>query len=131
MDLTWPQVLAWRLQQHYLEPVGDASVTEVVERLGAVLAMDEAAAELSVGRRRSGSQPGELARALEAGRLVMAYAFRGATHYLSPATVGPTSPCAPRAASGSCRAGRSTTPCRRSSGPTSGRRSARRSPTAR
>ena len=37
VKLTWPQVLAWRMERSFLEPIGGASVTEVVRRLcGAV-----------------------------------------------------------------------------------------------
>ncbi len=84
MSITWSQALAWRLQQHLLEPVGGESVAAVVRRLGAVPAMDEGLAELAVAVRRAGSRAGELAQALDDGRVVKAFAFRGATHYLSP-----------------------------------------------
>jgi hypothetical protein len=72
------------MQRHLLEPVGDESVAGVVQRLGAVLASDEGLAELAVRTRRTGSQRGEVARALAKGRLIKVCAFRGATHYLSP-----------------------------------------------
>ena len=84
MSITWSQALAWRMQRQLLEPVGDPSVADVVRRLGAVPAMDGALAELAVRARRSRSGPGELARALADGSVVKAFAFRGATHYLSP-----------------------------------------------
>lgn len=84
MAITWRQALAWRMQRQLLEPVGAESVGGVVRRLGAVPAMDPASAELAVRARRSRSQPGELARALAAGEVIKSFAFRGATHYLSP-----------------------------------------------
>src|SRR6186997_900862 len=84
MPLTWPQALAWRMRRHLLEPVGSESVEGVVRRLGAVPSMDESLAELAVRARRTTSQPGEVAQALADGRLIKAYAFRGAMHYLSP-----------------------------------------------
>jgi hypothetical protein len=84
VSVTWSQALAWRMQRHLLEPVGDVSVAEVVRRLGAVLATDEASAELAVGARRVRSRPGELGRALTDGTIIKAFAFRGATHFLSP-----------------------------------------------
>jgi Winged helix DNA-binding domain len=84
VSITWSQALAWRMRRHLLEPVGSASVEEVVRRLGAVPSMDESLAELAVRVRRTESQPGELAGALVDGRLVKAFAFRGAMHYLSP-----------------------------------------------
>ena len=72
------------MQRHLLEPVGGASVTDVVRRLGAVLATDEALAELAVGARRAAPVPGELGRALDDGEVVKVFAFRGAMHYLAP-----------------------------------------------
>lgn len=83
VSITWPQALAWRMRRHLLEPVGDEPVASVVARLGAVPAMDDASAELAVRSRRSRSRPGEVARTLAEGRIIKAFAFRGATHYLS------------------------------------------------
>src|SRR3954451_17194406 len=82
--LTWSQALAWRLERHLLEPIGSEPVDEVVRRLGAVLAMDEALAELATRARSTASAPGALARALADGTVIKAFAFRGSTHYLSP-----------------------------------------------
>jgi hypothetical protein len=76
------------MQRHLLEPVGDEPVEGVVRRLGAVLAGDEALAELAVRTRRTRSQRGEVARALAEGRVTKVFAFRGATHYLSPVDGG-------------------------------------------
>lgn len=72
------------MQRHLLEPVGEEPVEGVVRRLGAVLATDEGLAELAVRTRRSRSQSGEVACALAEGRVIKVFAFRGATHYLSP-----------------------------------------------
>ena len=83
-SVTWAQALAWRLERQLLDPVGSASVADVVRRLGAVLSMDESLAELAVRTRRTSSRPGELAAALAAGEVVKAFAFRGSMHYLSP-----------------------------------------------
>ena len=47
VSVTWIQALAWRLERHLLDPVGSASVADVVRRLGAVLSMDESLAELA------------------------------------------------------------------------------------
>lgn len=82
--MTWAQALAWRLGRQLLDPVGEASVAEVVRRLGAVPSMDESLAELAVRTRRTTSTPGELARALADGTVVKAFAYGGAVHYLSP-----------------------------------------------
>ncbi len=88
MTISWSQALAWRLRRHLLEPVGTGSVADVVGRLCAVPAMDEGLAELAIRARRVHSQPGELAAALADGSVVKAFAFRGATHYLSVEDAG-------------------------------------------
>ncbi|NHA68813.1 DNA glycosylase AlkZ-like family protein [Phycicoccus flavus] len=88
LAVTRPQALAWRLARHLLDPVGDASVVEVVRRLGAVPTMDGAKAELAVRTRRRDSAPGELAAAVDAGDLVQVFAFRGAVHVLAPDDAG-------------------------------------------
>jgi hypothetical protein len=84
MSVTWPQALAWRMHRHLLEPVGSEPVEGVVRRLGAVPSMDESLAELAIRARRTTSQAGEVSEALADGRLIKAFAFRGAMHYLSP-----------------------------------------------
>ena len=84
MALTWEQALAWRLRRHLLNPVGTGSVGDVVGRLGAVPAWPDMTPELAVGFRRTGSGPGDVARALEAGEVFKTYAFRGATHLVTP-----------------------------------------------
>ncbi len=84
MSVSWPQALAWRTGQHLLDPVGTAPVVDVVRRLGAVLAMDGALAELAVRTRRASSEPGELAAAWRAGEVVTTFAFRGSMHHVSP-----------------------------------------------
>jgi hypothetical protein len=83
MSLSWSQALSWRMQRQLLHPVGTASVAGVVRRLGAVPRPDNGA-ELAIRARRARSRPGEVARALAEGRLIKAYAFRGATHLLTP-----------------------------------------------
>jgi len=65
-------------------PVGTESVAGVVRRLGAVPAQLDAAAELAVRARRERSQPGEVARALAEGQMIKTFAFRGATHLVTP-----------------------------------------------
>jgi hypothetical protein len=88
MALTWSRALAWRLGRQLLDPLGEASVVDVVGRLGAVPAWPDAAAELAVGMRRQDGRSGDVARALEAGKLVKVFLFRGATHYLRPQEAG-------------------------------------------
>lgn len=83
-SVTWVQALGWRLHRQLLDPVGTDSVAGVVRRLGAVLSMDEALAELAVRSRRTTSRPGELAQALAGGSVIKVFAFRGSVHCLSP-----------------------------------------------
>ncbi len=84
VSVPWAQALAWRMERHLLDPVGSEPVAGVVRQLGAVLSMDEALAELAVRVRRTTSRPGELQAALADGKVIKAFAFRGAVHYLSP-----------------------------------------------
>ena len=84
MGLTWGQALQWRLRRHLLDPVGTATVGAVVGRLGAVAAHPDTTPELAVGLRRVASAFGDVAWALEAGEIFKTYAFRGATHLLTP-----------------------------------------------
>ena len=72
------------MERHLLDPVGSASVADVVRRLGAVLSMDESLAELAVRTRSTTSRAGDLAQALADGSVIKAFAFRGSMHYLSP-----------------------------------------------
>jgi hypothetical protein len=72
------------MRQQLLDPVGTESVAGVVGRLGAVPALPDAAAELAVRTRRERSRPGEVARALAEGRIIKTFAFRGATHLMTP-----------------------------------------------
>ncbi|HET8662400.1 MAG TPA: crosslink repair DNA glycosylase YcaQ family protein [Micromonosporaceae bacterium] len=84
MSLSWSQALAWRMRQQLLDPVGTEPVAGVVRRLGAVPAQRDAAAELAIRARRERSRSGEVARALAEGRIIKTFAFRGATHLLTP-----------------------------------------------
>ena len=72
------------MRQQFLDPVGTESVAGVVRRLGAVPAQPDASAELAVRARRERSRPGEVARAVAEGRVIKTFAFRGATHLLTP-----------------------------------------------
>jgi hypothetical protein len=84
VSLGWSQALAWRMRQQLLDPVGAESVAGVVRRLGAIPAQPDAAAELAVRVRRVRSRSGEVARALAEGRIIKTFAFRGATHLVTP-----------------------------------------------
>jgi hypothetical protein len=84
MPLSWSRALAWRLRRQLLDPVGTESVAGVVGRLGAVPALPDAAAELAIRARRQRSRSGEVARAVAEGRIIKTFAFRGATHLMTP-----------------------------------------------
>ena len=84
MFLSWSQALAWRMRQQLLDPVGTESVAGVVRRLGAMPAHPDAAAELAVRARRERSRSGEVVHALAEGQIIKTFAFRGATHLLTP-----------------------------------------------
>ena len=88
MSISWAQALAWRLGRQLLDPVGTASVAAVVGRLGAVPAQHDDAAELAVRTRRTRSRPGEVAAAVADGSVVKVFAFRGATHLMTPEDAG-------------------------------------------
>ena len=72
------------MRQQLLDRVGTESVEGVVRRLGAIPAQTDAAADLAVAARRERSVSGEVARALADGRIIKTFAFRGATHFLTP-----------------------------------------------
>lgn len=72
------------MRQQLLDPVGTESVAGVVRRLCAVPGQLDSAAELAVRARRQRSGSGEVARALAEGRIIRTFAFRGATHLLTP-----------------------------------------------
>ncbi len=84
VSLRWDQALSWRLGRHLLNPPGTGSVGDVVGRLGAVPAYPDTTPELTVGLRRRGSRIGDVSRALDDGEVFKTYAFRGATHLLTP-----------------------------------------------
>jgi hypothetical protein len=83
-SISWSTALAWRLRQQFLDPVGTEPVAGVVRRLGAVPAQHDDLAEFAIRVRRARSRPGEVARALAEGRIIKTFAFRGATHLLTP-----------------------------------------------
>jgi winged helix DNA-binding protein len=88
MSLTWAKALAWRLRRQLLDPVGGGSVANVVERLGAVPAWPDHAAELAVAARRTEGTYGDAARTLAAREVVKVFAFRGALHLMTPGDAG-------------------------------------------
>jgi hypothetical protein len=72
------------MRRHFLEPVGKASVPDVVRRICGVQTQVASSAELAVRVRRESSRPGEVARALHDGRLIKTWAMRGTLHLLTP-----------------------------------------------
>lgn len=88
MTLNWSQALTWRMRQQLLDPIGTLSTAAVVKRLGAVQAQSESTAELSIRLRQKYSRPGEIAQFLAEGRLIKTFAFRGATHLMTPEDAG-------------------------------------------
>ena len=86
--VSWQQALAWRMRRHYLDPVGDRPVTDVVRRLCGIQAQVASSAELCVRVRRTTSKSGEIARALGEGRLIKTWAMRGTLHLLTPEDAG-------------------------------------------
>ncbi len=86
--LTWARALGWRLRRQLLDPVGTGSVADVVRRLGAVPAWPDTTSEFAIGARRTGGRFGDAAQALAAGHVVKVFAFRGATHLMTPGDAG-------------------------------------------
>jgi hypothetical protein len=76
------------MARQMIDPVGSESVEGVVGRLGAIQAQSDSAAALSIDTRRDRSRPGDLARAFADGRIIRTFAFRGATHYMTPEDAG-------------------------------------------
>src|SRR5262245_21142834 len=72
------------MRRQLLDPIGTESVAGVVRRLVAIPAQVDASAELAVRARREQSRSGEVARAVADGRIIKTFAFRGATHLLTP-----------------------------------------------
>src|SRR5881409_1198574 len=72
------------MRRHYLDPVGERPVADVVRRLCGVQAQVASVAELCVRVRRKTSKAGDVARALRDGRLIKTWAMRGTLHLLTP-----------------------------------------------
>ncbi|WP_108718721.1 DNA glycosylase AlkZ-like family protein [Miniimonas sp. S16] len=90
------RALAWRLERHALAPVAGTDAVDVVRRVVAQRAWPREAAEASVAVRLAvrptvpagdddgAADAGTLDRALPAGTLVRAYAFRGGSYLMAP-----------------------------------------------
>jgi winged helix DNA-binding protein len=89
VKLTWPQVLAWRMERSFLDPLCSASVTEVVRRLCGVQSQVASSADLAIRLRLESSQPDDVTDAIADGRLIKTWAMRATLHLL-PAADAPT-----------------------------------------
>jgi hypothetical protein len=87
-ETTWPQVRAWRLRRHLLDPVTPAAAPDIVRRLCGVQAQVPAAAALAIGLRQTDPLPDAVDRALRDGELVRTWAVRGTLHLLTPDEAG-------------------------------------------
>ena len=76
------------MRRHFLDPIGDRPVAEVVRRLCGVQAQVASYAELCVRVRRKTSKAGEVGRALSEGRIIKTWAMRGTLHLLTPEDAG-------------------------------------------
>lgn len=88
MEVTWPQVLAWRLRRQFLDPRTDSDPATVARRLCGIQAQLGSAAELAVAARRRDPEPGAVDRALTDRKLVKTWAMRGTLHLLTPQEAG-------------------------------------------
>lgn len=85
MTVTWAAALGWRLRRQHLADQRADAVEAVVDRLVAVPAWS-GDARTAIRLRLERPAEDDLEGAVAAGRLIVTYAFRGATHYLTPAT---------------------------------------------
>lgn len=84
VQTTWQAALAWRLRRHHLEPGHEATaVDDVVERLVAVPAWS-GDPERAIGTRLERPGSDSVEHAVADGRLIKVFAFRGATHLMTP-----------------------------------------------
>lgn len=87
LAVTRRQALAWRMRRQHLL-TGAADSPEVVRTLGAV-SMNGCDPDLAVRRRlASPGSPGEVQRALDDGRLMRTFSFRGSVQLMDPETAG-------------------------------------------
>ncbi|GGL18704.1 winged helix DNA-binding domain-containing protein [Planomonospora parontospora] len=81
LQVTWPQVLAWRLRRQFVDPAAGPDAVSVVRRLSGVQAQVVSSAELAVAVRRADPRRGEIDEALWRDRtLVKTWTARGTLH---------------------------------------------------
>ncbi|MGN9785477.1 DNA glycosylase AlkZ-like family protein [Nonomuraea sp. ZG12] len=86
IQVTWPQILAWRLRRQFVSGPGASGAVEVAGRLCGVQAQVPSSAQLAVAVRSAEPDPGGVDRALWADRtLVKTWLMRGGTLHLVPA----------------------------------------------
>lgn len=88
LTTTWPQVLAWRMGQQWLDPLGTASAVDVVRRLCGVQSQVPSAANLAVAVRQKEPDLGAVQAALDDRSLMRTWAMRGTLHLLPPDEAG-------------------------------------------
>lgn len=81
-NVTWDQVLAWRMRRQFLAPVAGGDPVEVTRRLAGVQAQVASAAETAVALRQADPRRGAVAAALDRRALVKTWAMRGTLHLL-------------------------------------------------
>jgi Winged helix DNA-binding domain len=87
IELTWPQVLAWRMRRHHLIDLATpAEMLDVTARIGGLHAQVMSSAELTLHARVEGLDREAVSRALWEDRsLVKLWAMRGTLHLLPAA----------------------------------------------
>lgn len=84
LEVTWPQVLAWRMARQSLVPRTSEPAAQIVGRCAGIQAQVHSAAVLAVAQRRRAPKPGEVDRALWQYRsIVKTWAMRGTLHLLA------------------------------------------------
>jgi hypothetical protein len=86
IELTWPQILAWRLRRQFVSGPGGASPVEIAGRLCGVQTQVASSARHAIALRSASPAPGEIDRALWTDRtLVKTWIMRGTLHLLPAA----------------------------------------------
>jgi hypothetical protein len=85
ISLRWPQVNAWRLSQHCLNPrLPGKQLIHAVKRTGGIQAQVMSAAEMAIGARVNGISPQDVQAALWEDRsLIKTWAMRAALHLIT------------------------------------------------
>jgi hypothetical protein len=84
LELTWPQVLAWRMKRQSLAPRTSDPVSQIVRRCAGIQAQVHSSAVLAVAQRRRSPRAGEVDRALWVERsIVKTWAMRGTLHLIA------------------------------------------------